>query len=130
MRISTSTCSHEKVLWGKELFYTCEESLAACQKAGFRVIDMNFASYSRGTQPMTQPDWADWCKRQKDTACRLGLEIHQAHAHYFALDGSMQESPENKELLRRSIEGAGLMGVEWMVFHPYNGRDGVWYSYQ
>jgi hypothetical protein len=68
IRLSTSTCIHERVRWGSELFYTCEDSIRACAKAGYKVLDMNFASYSRGALPMTQPDWEDWVKRNKEVA--------------------------------------------------------------
>ncbi len=130
MRISTSTCSHEKVLWGTDVTYTCEDSLRACRKAGFKVMDMNFATYSRNALPMTRPDWADWCVRQKALADELGIELSQAHAHFFALNEQGNESEEDAELIRRSIIGAGLMGIKWMVFHPYSLRDGIWYSYK
>lgn len=131
MRLSTSTCIHEKVLWGKELFYTCEESIAACVKGGYQVLDMNFASYSRGTLPMTQPDWEYWVKQQKEFADSLEVEWGQAHAHFYNWETASESDRQwHEELIRRSIIGAGIMGVKWLVIHPGSVNDETWYSYQ
>ena len=131
MRLSTSTCIHERVLWGKELFYTCEDSIRACVKAGYRVLDMNFASYSRGTLPMTQPDWEDWVKRQKEVADELNVEWNQGHAHFYRWETAGEDEREwHEELIRRSIIGAGIMGVKWLVIHPGTVSDDIWYSHE
>lgn len=129
MRISTSTCSHEKTLWADHIEYSCEDALRALKEAGYRVIDMNFASYSREPEPMTRPDWRAWCIRQKALADALGLAIDQAHAHFYGLNEDGSEAPRDRELIERSIEGAGLMGVKWMVFHPYNVTEDGWFSH-
>ena len=128
MRISTSTCSHEKVLWGKEICYSCEEALYALKAAGFQVIDMNFESYCRYNGPMLQDDWKEWCIRIKKLADELELEISQAHAHFFNLNANDSIDPWDDELVRRCIEGAGIMGVKWMVFHPYSLSVNGWYN--
>lgn len=131
IRLSTSTCIHERVRWGSELFYTCEDSIRACAKAGYEVLDMNFASYSRGTLPMTQPNWEDWVKQNKEVADSLGIEWYQGHAHFFDWHGLTPEAREwHDELVRRSIIGAGIMGVKWLVIHPGNVKDETWYSYR
>mgnify|MGYP000871434959 CR=1 FL=1 len=129
MRLSTSTCIHEKVLWGKDLVFTCKDSIEACVKAGYKVLDMNFASYSRGTLPMTQPDWERWVKEQKEFADSLGVEWNQGHAHFYNWESASQAEREwHEELIRRSIIGAGIMGVKWLVVHPGHGKDSAWYS--
>ncbi len=129
--LSTSTCIHERVRWGSDLFYTLEDSIRACAKAGYRVLDMNFATYSRGRLPMTQADWKDWVKRNKEVADSLGIEWYQGHAHYFSWPGlTSQEREWHEELMRRSIVGAGIMGVKWLVMHPGHVLDETWYSYR
>lgn len=129
MRLSTSTCIHEKILWGKEMYYTCQQSIETCAKAGYKVLDMNFASYSRGTLPMTQPDWEDWTKRIKEFSDGLGIEYSQAHAHFYSwLHAAPGEIEWNEELIRRSIIGAGIMGAKWLIIHPGTVNDGTWYS--
>ncbi|HEY8464786.1 MAG TPA: hypothetical protein VIM29_12415, partial [Bacillota bacterium] len=132
MRLATSTCICEHVLWGKEMFYTCEQSITACAKAGYRVLDMNFASYSRGTLPMTQPNWEDWTKAQKELSDSYQIEYSQAHAHFYnwlEVMGTAEEA-RNEELIRRSIIGAGIMGAKWLVIHPGSVNDGTWYSHK
>ncbi|NLJ86531.1 MAG: sugar phosphate isomerase/epimerase [Firmicutes bacterium] len=131
MRLSTSTCIHERVCWGEEIFYTCEESITACFKAGYRVLDMNYATYSRGTLPMTQPNWEDWVKKLRELADSYGIEFSQAHAHFYEWGGlSAEEETWNEELMRRSIIGAGLVGAKWLVIHPGSVHDDIWYSYK
>ncbi len=129
--LSTSTCIHERVRWGSDLFYTCEESIAACVRAGYKVLDMNFSSYSREPYPMTQPDWEDWVKRIKESAAGLGVEWYQGHAHFFDWRKVAPQDWEwHEELIRRSIIGAGILGVKWLVIHPGTVVDGTWYSYR
>lgn len=130
MRISTSTCSHEKTLWKKEMQYSGEDSIRAIAEAGFRVIDMNFESYCRCDNALTGDDWENWCYRQKKAADEMGITIEQAHAHFFLLEPDGTELERDRELIRRSIVGAGIMGVKWMVFHPYSLSDCGWFSYE
>lgn len=120
MRLSTSTCIHEHVLWDlSHMYYTSEQSIRACAEAGFEVLDFNFASYSRGTLPMTQPDWEDWVKRQRELSDSLSLTYSQAHAHFYAWDQTFPYiKKDDEELIRRSIIGAGIMGAKWLVIHP------------
>jgi L-ribulose-5-phosphate 3-epimerase len=131
MRLSTSTCIHEKVSGGDALFYTCEQSIETCAKAGYRVLDMNFYSYSQEGGPMTQPDWEDWVKKQKAFSDSLGIEYYQGHAYFKTPpDFTGENDILGEELIRRSIIGAGIMGVKWLVIHPYTLVDDIWYSYQ
>ncbi len=131
MRLSTSTCIHERILWGEDVFYTCEESIKACVKAGYKVLDMNFATYSRGHLPMTQPNWEDWVKAQKELSDSYQIEYSQAHAHFYNWGNLSPEQEEwNEELIRRSIIGAGIMGAKWLVIHPGSVSDAIWYSHK
>jgi L-ribulose-5-phosphate 3-epimerase len=131
MRLSTSTCINERVLWGKDIFYTCEQSIKACAKAGYRVLDMNFASYSRGSLPLTQPDWEDWIKAQKELSDLYGIEYSQAHAHFYEWENVFGGNEAwHEELIRRSIIGAGIMDAKWLVIHPVSFADETWYSHQ
>ncbi len=131
MRLSTSTSIHQKALWKDELFYTCEQSLTACAKAGYHVMDMHFGNQSRAGGPMAQPDWEEWVHRQKELADSLGIEFSQAHAPvYIWSDTPMPDTDWNEELVRRAIAGAGILGVNWLVMHSGNARDDTWYSYK
>jgi L-ribulose-5-phosphate 3-epimerase len=131
MRLATSTCINERVLWGKEIFYTCEQSIKACVAAGYRVLDMNFASYSQGSLPLTQPDWVDWIKAQKELSDSYGIEYSQAHAHFYEGEDRFGANEAwHEELIRRSIIGAGIMDAQWLVIHPVSLLDETWYSHQ
>lgn len=130
MRISTSTCSYERSLWAKQTIYTCEDALRAISAAGFKVIDMNFESYCRFDAPMLQDDWREWCHRQKALADELGVEISQAHAHFFNLQEDDTISERDHDAVLRCIEGAGIMGVKQMVFHPFSLSVNGWYNFE
>jgi sugar phosphate isomerase/epimerase len=80
---------------------------------------------------MTQPDWEDWVKKQKEVADSLNIKWGQGHAHFFGWNGLSKDEWEwNDELVRRSIVGAGIMGVKWLVVHPGNAFDGALHSYR
>jgi L-ribulose-5-phosphate 3-epimerase len=129
VRISTSTCIHERALWGRDLAFTCQESIQACVNAGYQVLDMYFESYVGKGQPMALPNWQDWVKEVKDFADSLGVEWMQGHAHFYAWPGvPAQDRDWHEELIRRSIIGAGIMGVKWLVIHPGTVLDETWYS--
>ncbi|HBG02169.1 MAG TPA: hypothetical protein DDW87_11440, partial [Firmicutes bacterium] len=131
VRLSTSTCIHESVLWGSELHYSCADSIRACAKAGYQVLDMNFHSYSKANRPMTQPGWEGWIKDLKELSDSLALEWHQGHAYFYDWHGRSKDGHEyHDELIRRSIVGAGTLGVKWLVIHPGNVRDDTWYSHK
>ncbi len=130
MRIANSTCCHEKALFSNNIIYTAEEAMIEMKKAGFHVVDMNFASYSRNNGPMTQDNYLDWCKEQKKIADDLSLSIDLAHAHFYHLNEHFEEDPKDRMLIERSIEGAGIMKVEWMVFHPFQVEEDGWYSHE
>ena len=120
---------HEKVLWGKDIVFTCKEAVQTCVNAGYKVLDMNFASYSRGTLPMTQPNWEYWVKDVKEFADSLGVEWQQAHAHFYRwIKASPEEKVWHEELIRRSIIGAGILEAKWLVIHPGTVYDDTWYS--
>ena len=132
MRLSTSTCIHEHVLWDyNNMYYSCEDSIKACAKAGFQVLDFNFASYSRQALPMTQPSWEDWVKRQKELSDSYHLEYSQSHAHFYGWNYIPPYAKEwDEELIRRSITGAGIIKAKWLVIHPGNIQDENGYSYK
>jgi sugar phosphate isomerase/epimerase len=132
MRLSTSTCIHEHILWDyATMYYSSEQSITACAKAGFEVLDFNFASYSRQTLPMTQPDWEDWVKRQKELSDSLHLEYTQSHAHFYCWNSNLPYTNDwDEELIRRSIIGAGILNAKWLVIHPGNIQDENGYSYK
>lgn len=133
MRLSTSTCIHEHELWKiNEMCYTAQDAIIAIAEAGYKVMDMNFSSYSRENLPMTKSNWEDWVKEIYELTQKLGLDISQAHAHYYGTkkkgDLSEDEIDYHEELIRRSILGAGMMNIPWIVIHPDYIINDTWYS--
>ena len=73
--------------------------------------------------------WEDWVKRQKEVADELNVEWNQGHAHFYRWKTAGEDEREwHEELIRRSIIGAGIMGVKWLVIHPGTVSDDIWYS--
>ena len=130
MRISSSTNSHEKNLWSDQIIYPCQDAICALRQAGFQAVDINFHSYSLGDEPMTKDDWRTWCFQIRHVADENGVCISQAHAPFYGLRSDGTESPENRALMERAIEGAHICGVKQMVFHPFDVRENGWYSQQ
>ncbi|HHY09629.1 MAG TPA: sugar phosphate isomerase/epimerase, partial [Firmicutes bacterium] len=83
-------------------------------EAGFQILDMPFAQYTRNPSPLRQGGWFAWLERLKFTAKEIGVQWGQGHAHFFA----GPPTNEDDELMLRSIQGAGLLGVKWLAVHP------------
>lgn len=95
-----------------------ESQILRLYDAGFRVLDMNFWDWCHSPEsPFVRPDWRDWIKRIADTAARFDISFVQAHAHVY----NFYKEPnagDKYELLRRSLQGAAMLGIPWVVFHP------------
>ena len=129
MKIGMSTSSHGRLLRRPEVYFSCEQALAACAQGGFEVINLDFIEYSKPGQPMREDNWEDWCRQQREIADRLGLLVTYAHAPFY--DWKLDQpdgDPLYEELIRRSIRGAGIMGSKQIVFHPGSLNDGTWYN--
>lgn len=130
MRLSTSTNIMEDA---EKIFdvITLEECIHACLKAGYRYIDINLAGQGRPGMPLTQDDWKEWAHRIKELSEDLGVEFKQSHAYFYDSGNlSILNRDYHEELVRRSIIASSILGVEWVVMHPANIKDEVWYSYE
>jgi sugar phosphate isomerase/epimerase len=128
MRLSTSTniCEHTLRNYG-EFTYTCSESMEMIKDAGFDAADLCFCSYCRGTLPMTLPNWKDWVAGLVENQARLDLPLSQAHAHFYDYEAS-KDVERDEELVRRSIEAAGILGIPWITVHTQSVRDSFGFS--
>ncbi len=111
------------------------EAVKACAKAGYRYIDANLCGASRPGQEMARDDWEDWIRGIRELADRLGVQFIQAHSFWsigniMTEDGKLQEGDRSEELMRRSVLCAEILGVKWMVVHPYTVKQESWYSYK
>jgi len=94
------------------------EQLRRVNAAGFDTIDVNFWDWGHdAASPFMQDNWMDWVKRIGECGKELGVHFHQAHAMVY---DPFRENPKNEflaEATRRSVIGAGILGIDWIVFH-------------
>ena len=129
MRACASTNSHEIHSRSNKIEYSCTDSLRALRKAGFDAADLCFCSFARGSYPLTQPNWRDWCKHIQETAAEIGIATDQAHAPFYNLLDDGTEPVHDRDMMERAIEAAHICGVKWMVFHPFQVEENNWYSH-
>lgn len=131
MRLAMSTSSHGRLLRHQEVYFNCEQALKVCAEGGFKVINLDFIEYSKPGQPMRGSDWEPWCHMQRTIADELGLDIAYAHAPFYEWRADQPDGDElYEELIKRSIQGAGIMGVRQIVFHPGSVSNETWYSHR
>ncbi len=126
MRLSTSTnimsydCEHPYQI-------PFEQSIIVAQAAGYRYLDANLCGFCRKGYPaatLTNDDWEKQVRGWRVLGDRIGVEFKQAHA-YFSTEGPVTEGAVpggnfGEEMIRRSVLAAEILGVEWMVMHPFN----------
>lgn len=106
--------------------YSAVEQLSTLRSVGFRCFDFNFVDYVRGADAcLRRADWEEWMAQIADFARRNQLQFHQAHGHMFEQEqsrafGISEEASE--QCVERSILGAQMLGVKWLVWHPYPDR--------
>lgn len=116
MRLSTSTCIYFNRPDGKKA--RIEDSILACAKAGYKVLDMNFHDCSVFKTPFWNDDWESWVHSLAQEGHELGIEFSQSHAHFYNYcDASLSDRERLEEMVRRSIIGSGILGVKWIVIH-------------
>lgn len=129
MRLSTSTNIHEG--YGENpYFYTIEDSIKLCAQSGFRVLDINLHTAALPKGPLDRENWEDWVEDIRNLTCRLGVELSQAHAHFYTYPVEEGALLWHEVMMRRSIIAAGRLGVSWLVVHPYSLEDEAWYSHK
>lgn len=92
--------------------------------AGFRVLDMNFWDWCHHPKsPFVGEDWQNWVEGIAEAAQRLDIRFTQAHAHVYNFYRE-PDAPLKYELYRRSLVGAQMLGIRWVVFHPSANPEG------
>ena len=111
-------CTSINVFFDSEFQASVQEQMRRTADGGFRHVDMNFWDWSHSEKsPFKQPDWRRWVEGIGAAARRMGLAFTQAHAHVYNFYAFEPENP-HEEQIRRSIEGAGMLGIPWVVLHP------------
>lgn len=94
-----------------------QQQMQRVYDGGFRHMDMNFWDWSHSpSSPFRADNWREWVLSIAETAKRMGVVFGQAHAHVY----NFYQFPEtniHKEMVLRSIEGAGMLGIKWIVMH-------------
>jgi Sugar phosphate isomerases/epimerases len=113
------TATSLNVLFDGEFKVSAVEQLKRTCKAGFKYIDMNFWDWGHSpNSPFMQDNWIDWVKGIKECGDELGVKFHQAHAMvYNPFDTSTPKLEMQIEATERSVIGAGVLGIDWVVFH-------------
>ena len=85
-------------------------------EAGFRSIDIDLCDLE---SPLLKKDNAQAIKEVKAHLDAFGAIAHQAHAPFPTGKDAYRIPEENvDELLRRSLEVAGALGISQVIFHP------------
>lgn len=122
MRVSTSTNIYCVRPDGPPAELT--EAITRCGQAGYRSIDVSFQDAVRFDLGFTGPDWQAWTDDLGQTAAEAGTELAQAHAPFYNhCDPSASDQERADQLMRRSIEAAGRLGIPWMVVHAGTAYD-------
>jgi len=87
-------------------------------RAGFNVLDFNFADWVFDGSPFIGPGWVSWLKDVRRRADELGLRFSQAHGPIFNKFETTERARWLPAMSHRSIEGASILGSRWVVFEP------------
>lgn len=116
MRISTSTCMYFNRPDGNKA--TIQESIRLCAEAGYDVMDMNFHDCVMFPTHFQGDNWIPWVQSIKQVAIQYGIEFSQGHSHFYNYcDSRILNREFLDEMIRRSIIGAGILEIPWLVFH-------------
>lgn len=116
MRLSTSTNIVFNRPDGRKA--SIEESIRLCSAAGYRVMDMNFHDCTTFRFPFVTDQWEGWIEQIRKTAHECGVEFSQAHSSFYNFcDPNAADKEFLDQMVLRSMECAGRLGVKWVVIH-------------
>lgn len=126
MRFSTSTNIYS-FDQGEPYAIPMDESFRACAKAGFQYVDANLCGITRpghDVSVLCRNDWETIIRGYRKTADQLHIQIAQSHAWWcikspIDADG-LPEGEFGEEMMQRSILASEILGVKWMVVHPFS----------
>lgn len=96
------------------------EQLRRTRAAGFDHIDINFWDWGHSAEsPFYGDHWLNWVDGIAQWGAANGVRFHQAHAMVFNPFDESVESRRKAESAGRALIGAGMLGIEWVVFHPF-----------
>ncbi len=116
MRLSTSTNIVFNRPDGRKA--PIQTSIRLCAEAGYRIMDMNFHDCTTFRLPFTGNQWEHWIQDVKQTAEENSVEFSQAHSSFYNFcDPFAKDKEFLDQMVLRSMECAGILGVKWVVIH-------------
>ncbi len=116
MRLSTSTNIVFNRPDGRKA--PIQTSIRLCSEAGYRVMDMNFHDCTTFRLPFITDQWEHWIQDVKQIAEDHAIEFSQAHSSFYNFcDPFAKDKEFLDQMVLRSMECAGILGVKWVVIH-------------
>lgn len=116
MKISTSTNILCERTDGNNI--PMQESIIACAHAGFTQLDFGFAELAFHSPQFLGDDWAEEIETCGKLAHQHGITFVQGHGTIFDFCKADSDYHQQLNLLHRSIDGAQMLGIPWLVVHP------------
>jgi sugar phosphate isomerase/epimerase len=101
-----------------------EESIRACAAAGYQHLDFGFTELKLISPFFGASEWEAEIEGYGRLAEGLGIDFVQAHAVIVDFCNPGGGGEKDLELFRRSLRGAGMLGVPWIAAHPSTGVSG------
>ncbi|MGL6173127.1 MAG: sugar phosphate isomerase/epimerase family protein [Cellulosilyticaceae bacterium] len=95
-----------------------ETSLEMCAEAGYRELDLCFVDLTTVPSSFKEENWREYIRELGNKAEQLGVKFTQAHAPIQDFCNDQADQELAWEWVCRSIEGAGILGIKWIVVHP------------
>lgn len=88
-------------------------------EAGFDAIDYSMFTMKQDDNILNTPAYKEHVLKLKELAESYGKHFNQAHAPFpTMIEGDEEYNTKMRERIKRSIEIAGILGVENIVVHP------------
>lgn len=97
-----------------------EQSLLACAKAGYRLLDFGFPELAIESARFHESGdgWKEEIHYYKKLAEQHGLSFVQSHATIMDFCHPAKDYDGQLRRFKRSIEGTAILGAPWAVCHP------------
>ncbi len=100
------------------LFYGDKTAIDMIADAGFDAMDFSFYWMNENDNFLAQDDYLSHAQQVRAWADARSLAISQAHAPFdFKLADAPEKQAHDREMIRRSIECAGIMGADQIILH-------------
>lgn len=95
-----------------------KKALELIAQAGFDCIDFSFYWMPEGERILEQENYLDYARQVRSWADELGLFITQGHAPFdLSLTDNAEKQAYDYNQILRSIEFAGILGIEQLIVH-------------